>query len=189
MLLGAGAAIFVGRFESFVEVTFGPLKAKMKQTIAEANATLDQLKEIAAMSASAMLTDAMGSNFWDGMTVSRMLSIYDSIIRSLRKIEVSETQMQEVTKEWNKGVALLYQRGLHEKALLELPQDKAQNFISQWTARNDIPEWQAITPNQIEALFAEFQVTPSEGMKTALGHYRHFLQTGEIRNREEFVSY
>jgi hypothetical protein len=189
VLFGAAAAVFVGRFESFVEFAFGPLKAKMRQTIAEANATLDQLREIAVMSASAALTDIMAGGFSGSMSQARRLDVHDDIVASLQRIGVSEDTMRRVKKEWDKGIEFIYSRGIGEMVFSELEQPQRAEVARAWSELGDFSEWRAPTPQQIEKLCERFSHKLSAQVAAALDDYRHFLRTGEIREREKFVRY
>lgn len=54
------------KIDDLVEISLGPVRAKMRETIREATATIEQLQAVAASIAEVALTDLMASNFMGG---------------------------------------------------------------------------------------------------------------------------
>ena len=150
--------IIVAKLDNIAELSLGPLKAKMRETIQEALATLEQLREIAATSAKATLTDSMAGNFMKGTTLENRLDLHDEIVKSLISIGVSKQQIEEATKMWNKGVGIIYHRGIRvalegrKKPNLVNTQasDEVRAASNEFLELIEFDKWKAPTPDEIE---------------------------------------
>ena len=113
IIVAAGAICLaflnIDKIERFKGAGF---EAEMKKAVAEANATVEQLREVAATSAKAILTDLMAGNFFDGTTLEKRLELHDQIINSLKGIGASESQIISSDEMWKKGVGIIFHRGI-----------------------------------------------------------------------------
>jgi hypothetical protein len=99
---------FMAKIDDLAELSLGPVKARMKEKIEEANATIEQLREIAAATTGATLTDMMAGRYVGGMSLSKMLDIHDSLIQTLRGIGISPEKLNEIENDWRKGISITY---------------------------------------------------------------------------------
>ena len=67
---------FMARIDDLTELSLGPVKAKMRETIKEAYATIEELRNVAAISAKAILTDIMAGTFMGGMNLRTCLFLF-----------------------------------------------------------------------------------------------------------------
>jgi hypothetical protein len=92
-------------------------EAEMKKVVAEANATIDQLRKVATTSAEATLTDLMAGSFFDGITFETRLKLHDQVISSLKEIGAPKAQIEAADEMWRRGIGVIYHRGI--RAALE----------------------------------------------------------------------
>lgn len=103
---------FIAKFDVLTELSLGPVKARMKEQIAEATATLEQLRQVATATSQATLTDLMAGGFMWSMSLKKRFELHDNIITSLKKIGASKEQIEQAENEWKKGVSVIYHRAI-----------------------------------------------------------------------------
>ena len=79
-------------------LAFGPLRAKLRKTITEAEATLKQLRSVAAAATKAALADSMSANFMAGLTLKSRLQLRDELMRALDEIGVIRPEARDRTR-------------------------------------------------------------------------------------------
>lgn len=186
--------VFASKIAVIDELSLGPLRAKMREKIREADASIKQLREISAVSSEVTLTNLMADTFMDGISLEKRLELHDKIIDSLKKIGVSKDQIAEADSNWRKGISVIYQRIIRhiveqrkkaEEINLEAPKDaiKAGQEIEEML---DFRNWRAPTPQQISSVLKKYNIK-SPGAEECIKYYDHFLKTGEIGNKERFI--
>jgi hypothetical protein len=169
------------RIDELAEFSLGPLKARMRETIAEAAATVEQLRAVGAAIARVVLTDMMAGSFLGGINNARRFDLHDEIMAQIDAIGVTKHQREQMESEWKKGVHWIYSRAVGKHA--------GGANAEKWNAMGDFDSWRAPTPNQMEKFFADVGISPiPEAAVNWIADYRHFLQTNEIRNRALFMS-
>lgn len=109
----AGILVNLPAIESFA-LTKDGLSAKMRATLAEAAATIDQLRALATSTARSSLTQSMAGLLGPRtMQISERLRLDLTVIDELRRLEVTGTQMREARELWDRGVGVLFGRQLH----------------------------------------------------------------------------
>ena len=182
---------FMARIDDLAELSFGPLKAKMRDTINEANATIEQLRNIAASFAKTILTDLMAGGFADSMNLKSRLDLHDQIISDLNNIGVSETAVKDAKYMWSKGICIIYHRAIRrvlgqQDTLYRININAPTEVLEasrQFQNMLNFDKWQAPTPDEMEA-FIESKGLMTEELSNWISDYRHFVETGEIRRRE-----
>lgn len=113
LIIVAGAIVLaffnIDKIQKFKGAGF---EAEMKRAVDEANATIEQLREVAATSAEAILTDLMAGNFFDGTTLETRLNLHDQLIVNLKEIGASNRQIQKADRMWRKGIGVTFHRGI-----------------------------------------------------------------------------
>lgn len=183
----------VARFEDITEVKLGPLQAKMRETIKEANATIEELRRVASISAKAIFTDLMAGGFMGGMKLKTRLDLHDQIISALKEIGASDNAIKDAESMWSKGIGIIYHRAIkdaldrHIKSLQvnpKAPQD-IQKAGDQLQKMLQFEEWRAPTPDEMES-FIESKGIMTEEILEWISDYRHYIKTGEIKRRNIF---
>ena len=185
---------FMAKIDDLAELSLGPVKARMKEKIEEANATIEQLRDIAASTTGATLTDMMAGRFMGGMSFSKMLNIHDSLTESLHSIGIPPEKISEIENDWRKGISIIYYNAI--QGAVERREKKGQ------INPNATDEEKATIGELKELLEFETWTVPAPGIirKVLIRHniendiaslwiedYEHFLNNNEIRRRDEFV--
>lgn len=183
------------RLDDLVEISMGPVRAKMRETIREANATIEQLRTVAATTAQVALTDLMAGNFMGGTSLEKRLELHDRIIETLRNVGVPEAQIRAAESDWRKGIGVIYHRivrhyleGRTERNHINLRSPPELLAASkEFHDLLDFKTWSAPDPGKMESFITE-KGFMNEAAREWIADYRHFLDSGEIRRREVFVT-
>ena len=185
-LVAAATFTFFTRLDDLAELSLGPIRAKMREAIAEAVATLDQLRELATALSGAVLTDLMAGNFMDGMKLATRLNLHDQVIASLEKIGVSNAQKASAEEEWRKGISITYHRAIKKAIEEDRNLEGAAAIANEFQNTLRFEHWSALSPDEVDEFLHEKGVTSREA-RAWVDDYRHFVRTNEIRNRERFA--
>lgn len=188
--------VFTSKIDDLSELSLGPLKAKLRAKIEEANATIDQLRRVAVTSAEATLTDLMAGSFMGGITVDKRFEIHDKIIDSLIEIGATRAQIDSAKLDWNKGISLIYHRTIKDAVGRRIERSKInpaatdQMRQAEKELQNllDFDTWSVPEPDKILEVIATHDVGSVE-ISEWIDDYQNFLRTGEIRRRDEFVKH
>lgn len=193
VVAGAIAVAFlnIDKIQKFKGAGF---EAEMKRAVAEANATVKQLREVAATSSEVILTDLMAGNFMSGTTLEKRLNLHDQLIENLKEIGASKKQIEKADEMWRRGVGIIFHRGIHaalegrekpnevntkaEKHILEASRE-LQELIK-------FEEWKVPTPKELRK-FIEARNVMNPAVDELLKDYEEFLKSGEFKRRNIFV--
>ncbi|EPW7005288.1 hypothetical protein ACWO06_004406 [Vibrio parahaemolyticus] len=157
---------FISKLHEIAELSLGPVKARMKETIEEATATISQLKKIAVANSEATLSDLIAGSFMGGMSQSKRLEIHDNIIAALKDIGVDEADLNFVEREWKKGISVIYMRAISSA----VEGRKHHNFINKDVTEaqkqasqeldilSDFDNWVSPTPDQVRKVIEKYSV-------------------------------
>lgn len=160
----------------------------MREVIYEANATIDQLREVATTIARAQLTDLMAGNFMSGITLGKRMDIHDEVLAALDKLGVSAEQRSRAEAEWRRGIAVTYHRIIGAE-MVETA--KTLNLAHPQIAKAfeetlDFDQWSVQEPARMEQFCKEHGVDSPE-VWAWIADFSHFLSANEVRRREQFV--
>ncbi|MGF6637259.1 hypothetical protein [Paraburkholderia sp. MM6662-R1] len=182
------------RAEDLAELSLGPLKAKMREQVREAAATVAELKAVAASAAAANLTILMSGNFMGGASLRSRLELFDRIVSSLREVGFTEDELHAITSDWRKGMGLIYHRAISTCVLGRTSASDHSNAASPEQRRIAdafqelciFERWEVPSPEEMRRFLAERRVI-GDAVNAWIDDYRHYLDTGEIRRRDVFV--
>lgn len=169
-------------------------EAEMKRAVAEANATVKQLREVAATSSEVVLTDLMAGDFFGGMTLETRLKLHDQAINSLKEIGATKKQIDKADEMWRRGVGIVFHRGI--RCAIEGLEDP--NYINTNAEKHVLAaskefeellkfeEWKVPSPKEMRKFIEEKKVM-DEAVDELLKDYEAFVKTGELRRRDVFV--
>lgn len=198
----AGALLLFGivfmvlsKWNSLEEFTLGPIKAKLRQAIQEANATVDEVRTLAKAISKATLTDLIAGSFMGSMSFSQRYEIFKEVMRALTDIGLNEAERKHVSEEWRKGVSILYSGKIRDMII-----GVEQSHVKDWTkhkARNGLLEselqqeagfatWKSPSPEDFEAFMKKHSFPIDTELKELLTQYKTFLATGEIPDKNLF---
>lgn len=177
IVVGGTIVLFFANIDKIQRFKIAGIEAEMKKAVKEANATIEQLRNVATTSAKATITSLMAGNFIKGITLKNRLELHDQLISNLEKISASKQQIEEADEMWKRGVGVIYHRGIRAK----LVHPAAQEF--QDLLKFD--EWKAPSSGKIEN-FIESKGLMNQELKDLIDDYKYFESTGTIRRKELF---
>ena len=186
---------FVAKLESVAELSLGPVKARMREQLKEANATIKQLRDIAVTAADGTLTNLIAGAFMGGMSLEKRLEIHEKVIESLKEIGASDKQIDRAEIDWRKGISIIYHRAIRNAVESRSHPSKINTEATkeQKEAGKELQDalefehWKTPTPEEIRNILRKHNVESSDAEKW-ISDYEHFLETNEIRNKDDFIS-
>src|SRR5450432_4251121 len=91
----------------------------MREAVAEAAATIDQLRDLATSTTSAFLTNLIASSFMGGMSNARRFKMHDELMEQLELLGVSTKKLEQADMEWRNGVGIFYHRIISNSIIKE----------------------------------------------------------------------
>ena len=169
-------------------------EAEMKRAVEEANATIEQLREVAATASEAILTDLMAGNFMSGTTLEKRLELHDQLMGNLRDIGASEKQIEKADEMWEKGIAIIFHRGI--RVVLEGRENphqintKAEEYVLQASREFQellkFEEWKTPPSDELRE-FVNSKGVMNPKVDELLKDYSEFEKSGTFRRRDVFV--
>lgn len=193
-LVSWGFITLVTRFDDLAELSLGPVKARMRQVIQEANATIAQLHSLALSTSQLTLTSLMAGNFMGGMTLMKRLDLHDHLVETLRKIGFSEPMITEAETHWKKGMGCLYFHAIagalegrtHASQINMEATPQQRDAKAAFDKLLNFDEWEVPAPHVMRA-FIESRNLLNDAVRALIDDYEHFLRTNEVRRREALV--
>jgi hypothetical protein len=194
--LAAACGAFVtllAKVDDLVELSLGPVKARMRETIEKAAATIDQLQNIALVSARAQLTSLMSASFISASNLAQRLEVRNQVVGALEALGIPKDGIAVAETEWRKGVGVIFHRYVQLYLTRVQSRGGVQLPVSATTAAKEIEDlldfrsWTAPSPEQIRSVLDRHGIVPPPELDEWLLDYRHYLNTNEIRNVAKFV--
>lgn len=164
-------------------------EAKMKKAVADANATIEQLRQVAATSSEATLTTLMAGNFFDGTTLETRLKLHDQLIDNLIDIGASDAQLKSADEMWRRGVGITFHRGIRASLLCIDEKDATEVRAAADELQNlsQFEEWKAPSSGEIRKFIDDKgRMTPE--LDELLLDYKEYETSGKLRRRDVFVT-
>ena len=188
---------FISKFDEIAELSLGPVRAKMRETIQQANATIEQVQRIARNISETTLTALMAGNFGftDGLNLESRLDLHYRLVQSLKEIGIPDKDISELDAKWKQGIGVIYHRAIapliddREEPHLVNPNATEEQKKAQagWDELLEFEQWKAPTPAEM-TIYLESVGFLTDEINEWIGDYRHFLKTGEINRREVFLT-
>lgn len=170
-------------------------EAEMKRAVEEANATIEELREVATTSAQAILTDLMAGNFMDGTTLEKRLELHDQLVANLRDIGASQAQINKADDMWRRGIGIIFFRGI--RAALEGRDKKSQintnaekhvlDASREFQELLNFKEWKTPSSKELREFCSSKDVMNPE-VDELLKDYTEFEKSSTFRRRNVFVN-
>jgi hypothetical protein len=193
IVAGAIATAFlnIDRIQRFKGAGF---EAEMRQAVEQAHASVDELRNLAAISAESILTTLMAGNFMHGMTLAKRVDLHDRLINSLQGLGVPQPQINAAEEMWRRGVGILYQRGIRHQLEGRTSTHKIDPNLSKEALEASkefqdmikFKEWKAPSAAEMRH-FIEEKHLMSPALEELLRDYSHFEKTNTIRRIDVFV--
>lgn len=188
---------FISKLDEIAELSLGPVRAKMRETIQQANVTIEQVQKIAKDISETTLTALMAGNFGfsDGLNLATRLDLHDRLVQNLIEIGVSDKDIFELDTKWKQGIGVIYHRAIapliDDREVPHKINVNATNAQNQaragWDELSEFEQWKAPTPGEMTNYLKSVGLLTGE-ISEWIDDYRHFLDTGEINRREIFVT-
>ncbi len=192
LLCGAFVTL-MAKYDEIAEFSFGPVKARMKETLSEAAATIKQLQQVALSQSTATLTDMMAGSFMGGTTFQTKIGLHDNLLAKLREIGLDETEIRQADEMWRRGMGVNYHREIRN-ALEGRTNPNQYNMNASPELRAacedfqkmlDFPRWMAPSADEMES-FIERKQFMNPTVAELISDYRHYLKTGEVKRKDVF---
>ena len=178
-LLSGAFVTLMSRLPDITEIALGPVRARMREVISDANATLKQLRSVALASAEAITTSLISESFLGQHPFLERLKLKDDVVQGLRMIGISNEEQRAVLKRWNLGIANIYYRKIRRSFDNE-PPEVCGPIREELKKLVDFSEWYVSPPSEFRALLERHNAL-NEDRTEWIDDYEHFLKTGEIR--------
>jgi hypothetical protein len=99
------AATLVFRLSDVLELSFGPLRARMRETLQETDEALERVRSLAQLSATGILNAVISTGRFGGGNDTWKVDLRDRIRSELAKLGVSDDEVRKSEALWNDLVA------------------------------------------------------------------------------------
>lgn len=187
---------FLAKIGDLAELSLGPLKAKMREKMEEASATIAQLRQIATVTSEATLADLIAGYFLGGMSLKKRLYLHDNIVESLQCIGVSPEQIVYAEKGWKVGISIIYLNAIRHaiegrdnphKINPDATEDQ-KNAVENVSSLIDIDNWSYPSASQVRLIVAKYNIE-SEDVESWISDFEYFEKNNVIRNRSKFENH
>lgn len=195
LVAACGAFVTVmAKFEAIIELSFGPLKARMAESVMEANATTEQLRDVALTSAKSAITSLMAESFLGSLGFRSRFDMHEQILRQLRETGATEEQIKDADEYWTCGLHIIYSRAIQSQ-LEEIKkrdgtpretQEELARLVKDLRDLIDMDLWSVPSPSIFRRIITERGLMTAE-IDEWISDYEHFSRTGEIRRLELFL--
>lgn len=100
------AATLIHRMENVLEFSIGPLSAKMRERLREADEIIGRLKSLAMLSAKGLLNSSISTGRWSDPDRTWMLNIRNQVRDELLALGFSEAEVADAESYWRGLVAV-----------------------------------------------------------------------------------
>ena len=109
LLASALFLVLVSRIDTIAEMSVGPMRARMRDTISEAESILSHLRSITRIMAKMSIAKFMMGNFWLGnVPLRQQFSIHDELILQMKKLGLSDDEIEDADATWKAGIKMMY---------------------------------------------------------------------------------
>ncbi len=192
-LLCVAFVSLMAKYDEIIEISFGPISARMKDKIIEATATISQLKKVSLAQSKAMLTNMMASSFLGNMPFKNKLLLHDDVIKSLKEIEIDDEEINRIDEMWQKGIGIHY-LNLIRATLENRKVGEARNpdttkevmaVSDSIQEMLDFPTWTVPSPEKIENIINSKAMMKPE-IQECINDYKFYLENKQIKRKELF---
>lgn len=169
------------RASTLIEVSFGPLRAKLEREVTEAEKLVEKLREFAGLQAKAVISASTRVGRWGGAGEWA----YDSVRemeQALRELGVSEDSLREARRDFVKFV--VSDAGFSALGTNEMPRGLAPEGQTEWRAIRD--KGLEKSPDEIEAFLRKWRALTPE-RERLIDDMRWMLEHHDIRDRDQFI--
>lgn len=191
VLAAAGVLALASQIDRLTELSGLGVSAKLREKIAEADATIQDAREIFATLSRAILTDLIAGDFMSGMGTQRRLDLHDEVMRELRDAKLTRSQLERAEAGWKGGMEMmfnrLFRRLLDERlAASAMPKEDQGKVSAEFRKLLDFDQWMAGSPTDYRQLFERAGLLDAEVLGW-VSDFQHYRDTAELRRRDAFL--
>lgn len=187
-------AVLFSKIELLEELSVGPLKAKLRATLNEAAATVEQLRSIGVELSSAVLSMMIGSEVASDVGLKAKIDLHKRIVKCLSELGVSQEQQEAAQSDWRIGISWLYIRLMRSivegRELFDRPNRNASEAQQAASAElldmAPLGSTQMPPPVKVREVFARHSIKNAE-LNLWVDDYEKFYNTLTIPRVEEFL--
>jgi hypothetical protein len=184
-LLVSGALLTIlSRFEDITELGLFGLKAKVERALGEAQVTLEQVKELAKISAISSLSNTARSGWIGGIPDDLQQEILTSTEETLKKLGYTDDEIKEITEDFYNCRLTSYRQTLLAGGSMEIPSGENREAEKEW---KDLRKWgiKPMPPEILRAFFTKYIVMTTE-LEKRLNDYEHYFKTRTLPDLEDY---
>lgn len=183
LVAGTLAALFT-RLDRIAEFTLGPLKARMRETLAETTASLEQLRSLAGAVGEALVLAHAGSWFMSGAPFETRQASIGRVLALLEQLGFSASERERIEGPW-RGIACLRFFTRLRAEMRKAPPPWSQAQYDSFEALADFKAFRAPTPSALRDFLRGQQLETPERSEV-INAYERFLQTGAMPSDSTF---
>lgn len=129
MMLSGCLAVIVTRLGDVVELSIGPLRARMREAVSRAEGAVDSLKKLAIATTRALSAHVLASYYTDYLSMNDRIKILEEIERAIDAMDMSAQEKELATAPWKEFMPTIYCNRI-EGILLETASPSYAEFRS-----------------------------------------------------------
>ena len=122
-LVSSLVLMFATRFETIEELSFGPLKAKLRKKIEEVDNFIEPLNKLALTLSEVTLTQMMGEGRWGGIGLKEKFKAREKIDALLDNLNIEDDERSKIYDKWN-----AYLESDHANKIVDQSSQYPENF-------------------------------------------------------------
>lgn len=188
-------SVLFSRIDMLEELSVGPLKAKLREAISEAHATVEQLRTLGAELSNMTLSLLIATEFMGGMDVKAKFELHRKIIECLTALGASKEQIQGAQGNWVKGVSIMYYRLIRQgvegrTSVSQINLDAGDDELAASKEIHDkanIDAWEVPSPTEMREILIKHSISKAE-VTAWIDDFESFLSTLSIPRIDLFLS-
>lgn len=184
LLAGAGLLIaFLSRFNDIIELSGFGVSAKLKDTIKEAHATIEQVKDLAMVLAKSSLSNTARSGWWGGLTDDQSQEFFKETVDVLKAVGLSENQIFEAGRDFQNCILRSYYMSLLGQTTI--PDTDNSELRKEWELLRKCP---VETPHKVDVLkafFIKYDLMTKDVQKR-LDDYEYYFTHHEFKDFADY---
>ena len=169
-----------GKAETLIEISFGPLKAKLQREVTQAETLVKQLREFAALQAKAVMAAGVRTGRWASDS-DWLFHAYKEMESALRMMHVSEDTLTGVRKEF--VTYTVNDAGAAALAGGQIPSKDGTMLEKEW--REAMGKFPDRSPDRIEAFLTNHGFMNSARAEL-IADMRWMAEHGDVRDADQY---
>lgn len=170
-----------GKAGTLIEISFGPLKAKLEREVTEAEQLVSQLREFAALQAKAVMAAGVRAGRFSSES-DWLYHHFKEMESALRRMGVSEETLKSTRKEF--VIYTINDAGAMALGQGHIPSKDGKMLEAEW--REAMGQFPDRNPDKIEA-FLTGHGFMNEARAARLADMRWMAENGDVRDADQYL--